>query len=1269
MLSLPPKGSSSKKLGSYFAPLKVVAQALPNMTVKISEGTFWTSTNEHMEYIGGTSPTIAAPTSDAKWVLVTVKSTGLLNIVDGTASGTPVLPDSSTYKDELPLAAVFIGDTTTAITNDMIYDLRPLWTIPPDSISQAQIDGLATITYVDNADLLKADNDGTSEQNFNLDSTDVFSDSGIYVGLISNNNSSNPGIRFNETASIGSPPVVTALWEFTNDGSTWNPIGVASGSYYTKVDLDSGALDFLYYTKNELNPLLPAVGVLDSRFYEQGLADTTFALISHTHTVGDIIGLSDPVNTINGISPTAGNVNLGLDELLDVTISGSTAGAVIRYDGSVYRNTILNIDDLGDVAISLPAVKDALMWNGSTFLNRPLVKADISDFLSTEFVLVTNVAGDAPAGDGPPDSNGTTQDVYGVKTFKDGVIIETSLTVTGSDTSIETTELRVTDPYIDLNFGEVGPGVGGGTGVAGIRIDRGPVGSPNLPAAIMQWDEGTQQWEFGTEGNSNPVLTGAHTHTSVQITDFAIAVTAQLNINSLNEMLDVGYLSFPPSSGEYLRFGIGKWENKDFATDITTELNVNNLNQLQDVVYLGSPVLSSGDFLQWNGTAWENHIAVKADISDFIETDYLHTDSSAEVKTGSLIVEGAFEIGTNLVGTNLTVWGGAGTITKIKSDFLEIKDNVIRINTGESGVGVSGGTAGIEIDRGPSATNAQLWWSEPAGTWLAHRSNILGSPPSPVLVTGQISFVGHQHVVADMSDLSVSSTEINTLTGITGNVQTQLGDKISRTGDIMDNNADLSFVNGEVLGLPALPSVNDAAASKLYVDTQDAAVSLSLSTHISDLSVHITANQNTFLDALNLPTLTAAEVNQLVGVTSLVQTQLDNKPDRVTPAIDQSVALLDNPTGNLVDSGVIINDLGSTINDLWTASKVDTTKADKVSPVVANNIATLGASGNLLDSGLALDDANNTVNDVWSANKIDTTKADKVTGATVGNFAGLDGGGNLTDSGVNNATYAPLVHTHLYPDVTNFGAGVTAELPNNSIDLLSDVITAGSNPSDFLRFDGSNWQNIAASGITEFVRATGNITEAVTGAKTFSAASSFQSTVTITGTLTANGTTNITGDLTASGFIHGVENTMVVNSGSTVTATADGGGIVLQRDVVTPLPDALLTWHHTDSRWQAGLSGSVEHIALENVTVAQPEYEIVVGTGAAGYNLGFGVSTPPAGRTGIQVFVNGIKQIEGATKAYQVSYANPAQTVVTFNGGSEPAVLSDVEFYGFGFIG
>lgn len=59
-----------------------------------------------------------------------------------------------------------------------------------------------------------------------------------------------------------------------------------------------------------------------------------------------------------------------------------------------------------------------------------------------------------------------------------------------------------------------------------------------------------------------------------------------------------------------------------------------------------------------------------------------------------------------------------GNTTTISTSNLNIKDNIILLNTGELGSGVSLGTAGIQVDRGPNPTppggysRAQILWDE-----------------------------------------------------------------------------------------------------------------------------------------------------------------------------------------------------------------------------------------------------------------------------------------------------------------------------------------------------------------------------------------------------------------------------------------------------------------------------------------------------------------------------------------------------------------------------
>jgi hypothetical protein len=1376
-ISLPPKGDSAKKLGSYFAPLKVEAQASPNMTVQVAAGGFWTADTVYKEFGGGSSATITAPTADAKWVLITLTASGALSVINGTASASPDLPDSSLYSDKLPLAAIFVGDTTTAITNDMVYDLRPMWQIQPDSVSQSDLDLKASIVYVDNQVATKADKTGTSNADWTLNlGGAAISNSGIYI----ERGAGDVSIRFTED---GGSPDIGAHWEFTNDGSTWQPVGVSDGAYYTVTALNAGALDFLYYTQTDLS----STGVLDSRYYTETEIDAGFSAIGHTHVAADITDfpVAGYVETINTVAPVLGNVSLNINNILDVTNSGAGNKHVLVHNGTNYVNRFLLTDDLSDVdtTSTAPVTKDALMHNGVKFVNRPLIKSDISDFTGEEFLLTTNLAGD-PGGGSP--SIGVAQNVYGLKTFKEGIVVEQSLTVTGTDTSIQTNELYVTDAYIDINYGNTQQ-------TSGIRIDR-TGGSPELPAAIMQWDETAGQWEFGVVGNANPVLTGNHTQLAISITDFDTAVTAELDNNNLNTIQDVTYSGL--ADDNYLRYDTGQWRNRNYSTDFIAELGVNNLNTVQDVHYSS---LAAGDMLLYGGSplGWYNHVPVKTDISNFTEADYIHVTGN-EAKTGNFTLTG-----------DLTVVGGVGTTTTINSAALKVLDNLPVLNYGETGAGVTGGTSGIEIDRGTAGTNAFFYWLESAKSWYASHTIYAGSPVSGTLQIEEIAYANHIHDVNDMIDLTATATEINFLGGVTSNVQDQLDDKISRAGDTMDAAANLTFsATGEVLGLPATPSGSTAATSMAYVDAQITAAGAALHAHAVDSGsptvYHMTSTQNSFLDALNLTgspeTLTAAHVNFLSNVTSNVQDQLDDKISRAGDTMDSAADLafvgggevtglpaspsataaaskeyvdaqvarkIDRAgeTGSplatsVMDSGIsltfsgggevlglpaspsatgaaskeYVDGLDSAQSTALHAHAIDTgsptvfhvtsaqntfldalnisgspetltaahvnflsnvtsnvqdqldLKANFVpgSPTVVGNLLMVASDGDMEDSTVAVNDSGTTTADLWTASKIDTTKADKVVFGSplgTGNFAGLDANGNLTDSTSKAADFATAVHTHVAADVTDFSTAADARIAAAVFDDLSDITFAALADDDFLRYDlgTTDWVNVAASAVTEFVHTTG--TESIAGVKTFSNNAIFSANVSVTGNLTVLGTTTFIDSTN----LEVTDKNITVNKGySGPTSGSTGAGLYIVRNeagspVGSPATSlgANLIWDDALENFKAGIEGSETELARVGLTVAQPAYDIQTGAGGSPttdlvYTLTgaeWNIPTPAANHAAIQIFVNGIKQTEGAGKAFTVAGYGTGTLTVTFNAGSEPAAGTDVEFYGFGYIG
>ena len=111
--------------------------------------------------------------------------------------------------------------------------------------------------------------------------------------------------------------------------------------------------------------------------------------------------------------------------------------------------------------------------------------------------------------------------------------------------------------------------------------------------------------------------------------------------------------------------------------------------------------------------------------------------ASVKKFNGNLIIQTPVKTGTNanitldtdfvIITGNLNV---RGNTTIINSNTQTITDNIITLNQGETGNGVStlGTTSGIEIDRGTApGGNVQLIWNEGFKTWQVS-GVVSGSP-------------------------------------------------------------------------------------------------------------------------------------------------------------------------------------------------------------------------------------------------------------------------------------------------------------------------------------------------------------------------------------------------------------------------------------------------------------------------------------------------------------------------------------------------------------
>src|SRR5574344_180703 len=232
-MNKPVSGSTYRNLGAIFEELRVSAQKDPNMTVAVNEGSFYVDGMNIVEFEGGNSPIIQAPTSGNKWLVIGLNKVGTIFVV----SGTPVAKNTELpkiEKNQLPLAAIYLTANCKKITGDIVFDIRPFMasgTYPGDhslleNTELANCHPISAITgltekldgKVEYSDLSKVSDKidnilGTNSATFVINqaqSGEPYANAGISV---SRGSESNVGIRFNEKKQA---------WEFTNDGATWN---------------------------------------------------------------------------------------------------------------------------------------------------------------------------------------------------------------------------------------------------------------------------------------------------------------------------------------------------------------------------------------------------------------------------------------------------------------------------------------------------------------------------------------------------------------------------------------------------------------------------------------------------------------------------------------------------------------------------------------------------------------------------------------------------------------------------------------------------------------------------------------------------------------------------------------------------------------------------------------------------------------------------------------------------------------------------------------
>jgi hypothetical protein len=585
------------------------------------------------------------------------------------------------------------------------------------------------------------------------------------TGVISGEygNSSNiPVITINEQGQITSvtTTAVAGVTDFqyntTNGDLT---ISTADGdSFVATVTLDPFTTDNLnegstnkYYTSQRVRDELSAgTGV----YY-----DSETGVIS----IGQWVDTDSDV-TFNSVSVATNTTTTTLDAGdLNITtnvISSDIAGDIIIESGSDNIELIGNTNVTGDLNVS------GMIYGDLTGYVTGQV-SDISNHTTTELTEGTNlyftdtrarlaVSATDAGGDGSFSYNNST----GVFTYTGPSASETQAHFTaGTGLTYNAGEFSITNTTVTAGS------YGDQSSIPVLTINaQGQITSASTVAVAgvtdFTYDSNTADLTISTaDGNSfvatvdlNPFSTsnlveGSRLYYLDSRARSAVSATKVSGFGDLTYNDANGVFSYTgPSSteilnllnagtGVYFDYGTGTISIGQ-AVDTTSDVQFNNVDTV---------TLDAGNL----------NITTNVISSDIAGDIIIDSGADTIQLIGDTDVTGNFSVSANaIIYGDLTV---QGTTTSINTTDTEISDNVITLNQGETGAGVSKGTSGIEVARG-SLFNASWKWNEITGRWEAKEGSNLTAIAVAEINAGNVNIANNTIVPTNTNgDLNLNS--------------------------------------------------------------------------------------------------------------------------------------------------------------------------------------------------------------------------------------------------------------------------------------------------------------------------------------------------------------------------------------------------------------------------------------------------------------------------------------------------------------------------------
>lgn len=378
----------------------------------------------------------------------------------------------------------------------------------------------------------------------------------------------------------------------------------------------------------------------------------------------------------------AGNLDLGGGKIINAaTPTTSTDGATKAYVDAQGPKSKVSANDstAGYLNGKLLAGTNISFTEGNDGSNETLTIAVTTPGLNADTVDGQHASAFAAASHSHTLSQITDYvDASYVKTTGNFVIggdltLNGNVSINGTLTTINATNLEVSDPEVVFNQGETGTGVSAGT--SGIRVDRGLATD-----ARFVFDETDDQWKIDNGTGTLVALYGvAHTHTESEITDlgnysvvghahaasditsgtFADARIAQTNVTQHQGALTI---------------------TESQISDLKTYLTSISAQSIESLADVATMTKATNDLLRWNGTTWTNVPQSTYSLSSHnhsgVYSEVGHTHSGYVADTGDTMTGDLFNTKSIYADRYLGLkhqavawgYGGYGTLYVLSSD-------------------------------------------------------------------------------------------------------------------------------------------------------------------------------------------------------------------------------------------------------------------------------------------------------------------------------------------------------------------------------------------------------------------------------------------------------------------------------------------------------------------------------------------------------------------------------------------------------------------------